>query len=136
MEDLRSDSSLGSYVSPNPDWLEVQTTNGNFQWMRMASKENEIRELIIEGFSRAVNANTEAGLKHCLNYAYDPNLRTRATFARIFARVLLAGTRFDAPGSGSAPPKQSVLCEVGLSLPSYGPGCSDTFVVGKRSRRE
>jgi hypothetical protein len=86
----------------------------------MASKENEIRELIIEGFSRAVNANTEPGLKHCLNYAYDANLRTRATFARVFARVLLAGTRFDAPGNGSAPPKQSVLCEVGLSPLGYG----------------
>ena len=102
----------------------------------MASKENEIRELIIEGFSRAVNANTDPGLKHCLNYAYDPNLKTRATFARVFARVLLAGTRFDAPGSGSAPPKQSVLCEVGLPLPAYDLGCSDTLVVGKRSRRE
>ena len=102
----------------------------------MTSKENEIRELIIEGFSRAVNSNTEAGLKHCLNYAYDGNLKTRATFARIFARVLLAGTRFDAPGSSSAPPKQSVLCEVGLSLPRCGPGTSDSFVVGKRSRRE
>jgi len=87
----------------------------------MASKENEIRELIIEGFSRAVNANTEPGLKHCLNYADDQNLRTRATFARVFARVLLAGTRFDAPGSGSGPPKQSVLCEVGLSLHDSGP---------------
>lgn len=99
----------------------------------MISKENEIRELVIEGFSRAVNANTEPGLKHCLNYAYDANLRTRATFARIFARVLLAGTRFDAPGNSSAPPKQSVLCEVGLSLPYCGPGGSDTFVVGERS---
>lgn len=99
----------------------------------MASKENEIRELIIEGFSRAVNANTEPGLKHCLNYAYDANLRTRATFARIFAKVLLAGTRFDAPGSGSAPPKQSVLCEVGLSLPGGGSGGSDTFVASERS---
>lgn len=82
----------------------------------MVSKENEIRELIIESFSRAVNANTEPGLKHCLNYAYDTNLRTRATFARIFAKVLLAGTRFDAPGASSTPPKQGVLCEVGLSL--------------------
>lgn len=102
----------------------------------MASKENEIRELIIEGFSRAVNANTEPGLKHCLNYADDQNLKTRATFARVFARVLLAGTRFDAPGGGSGPPKQSVLCEVGLPLPSSGPGHSNIFVVGKRSRRE
>jgi len=100
----------------------------------MVSKENEIRELVIEGFSRAVNANTEPGLKHCLNYAYDANLRTRATFARIFARVLLAGTRFDAPGNSSAPPKQSVLCEVGLSLLDCGSGGSDAFVVGKRSR--
>ena len=102
----------------------------------MASKENEIRELIIEGFSRAVNANTEPGLKHCLNYADDQNLKTRATFARVFARVLLAGTRFDAPGGGSGPPKQSVLCEVGLPLPSSGPGHSNIFVVGKRPRRE
>ena len=83
----------------------------------MASKENEIRELIIEGFSRAVNANTEPGLKHCLNYADDQNLKTRATFARVFARVLLAGTRFDAPGGGLGPPKQSVLCEVSLPFP-------------------
>jgi hypothetical protein len=89
----------------------------------MASKENEIRELIIEGLSRAVNANTEPGLKHCLNYAYDANLKTRATFAKVFARVLLAGTKFDAPGGGSTAPKQSVLCEVGLSLPSCGPCC-------------
>ena len=102
----------------------------------MASKENEIRELVTEGFSRAVNANTEPGLKHCLNYAYDANLKTRATFARIFARVLLAGTRFDAPGNSSAPPKQSVLCEVGLSLPCCGSDDSDTFVVGERSRCE
>jgi len=102
----------------------------------MASKENEIRELIIEGFSRAVNANTEPGLKHCLNYADDQNLKTRATFARVFARVLLAGTRFDAPGGGSAPPKQSVLCEVGLPLLSPCPGYPNTFTVGKRSRRE
>ena len=102
----------------------------------MASKENEIRELIIEGFSRAVNANTEPGLKHCLNYAYDGNLRMRATFARVFARVLLAGTRFDAPSSSSAPPKQSVLCEVSLSFPSRGSDGSDALVVGKRSRRE
>lgn len=102
----------------------------------MASKENEIRELIIEGFSRAVNANTEAGLKHCLNYAYDANLRTRATFARIFARVLLAGTRFDAPGGGSGPPKQNVLCEVGLSLLSCDPAKFNIPTVGKRSRRE
>ena len=99
----------------------------------MASKENEIRELIIEGFSRAVNTNTEPGLKHCLNYAYDGNLRTRATFARVFARVLLAGTRFDAPGSGLAPPKQSVLCEVGLFLPSCDTADFNTFLVGKRS---
>ena len=84
----------------------------------MASKENEIRELIIESFSRAVNANTEPGLKHCLNYTNDVNLRTRATFARIFAKVLLAGTRFDAPGAGSTSPKQSVLCEVGFFFSS------------------
>jgi len=102
----------------------------------LASKENEIRDLIIEGFSRAVNANTEPGLKHCLNYAYDANLKTRATFARIFARVLLAGTRFDAQGSGSTPPKQSVLCEVSLSLLSCCPGGSDTPTVGERSRCE
>lgn len=84
----------------------------------MASKENEIRELIIESFSRAVNANTEPGLKHCLNYAYDSNLKTRATFARIFAKVLLAGTRFDAPGARSTPPKQGVLCEVSSTFPA------------------
>lgn len=88
--------------------------------MRIASKENEIRELIVEGFSRALNTNTEPGLKHCLSYASDANLRTRATFARIFARVLLAGTRFDAPGTSSTPPKQSVLCDVCFSLPSCG----------------
>ena len=92
------------------------------QRIRIASKEVEVRELIIESFSRAVNANTEPGLKHCLNYAYDPNLRTRTTFARIFAKVLLAGTRFDAPGIGSTPPKQSVLCEVGSSLPGSDSG--------------
>ena len=110
--------------------------NSAFQKMKMASKESEIRELIIGGFSRAVNANTEPGLKHCLNYAYDANLRTRATFARIFARVLLAGTRFDAPGSSPAPPKQSILCEVSSFLPNCGSGSSDTFAVGERSRCE
>lgn len=93
----------------------------------MASKESEIRELIIESFSRAVNANTEPGLKHCLNYTSDPNLRTRATFARIFAKVLLAGTRFDAPGTSSTSPKQSVLCEVGF--PHSVSASSDALVV-------
>jgi hypothetical protein len=115
MEDLRSDSPLSSYVSATCISPRAQITDDRLQKLRMASKENEIRELIIEGFSRAVNANTEAGLKHCLNYAYDGNLKTRATFARIFARVLLAGTRFDAPGASSTPPRQGVLCEVGLS---------------------
>jgi hypothetical protein len=100
----------------------------------MTPKENEIRELIIESFSRAVNANTEPGLKHCLNYAYDANLRTRATFARIFAKVLLAGTRFDAQGTSSTPPKQGVLCGVGLSLPGRVHTVSDSFVVDQRPR--
>jgi neurofibromin 1 len=71
--------------------------------------EAEIRELLIQGSASLIAANPEIGLKHSLHYAYDQDLKKRATFARIFARMLEAGMRFDAPPLTT---KQSTLCEV------------------------
>lgn len=70
-----------------------------------------MRELVVTGLSHLVNANTEAGFKHCLPLAYDTNVRKQTIFARVFARVLKQGTKFGPPETATMT-KPSLLCQV------------------------
>jgi neurofibromin 1 len=81
------------------------------QRIRLSQREADVRELVVTGLSHLVHANTEAGFKHCLPLAYDEDIRKRTIFARIFARVLKQGTKFEPPET-SAMAKPSLLCQV------------------------
>ena len=82
-----------------------------FQRIRISQREADVRELVVTGLSHLVNANTEAGFKHCSPLAYDKDVRKRTVFARVFARVLKQGTKFEPPET-SAVTKPSLLCQV------------------------
>jgi hypothetical protein len=89
--------------------------------IRISQREADIRELVVTGLSHLVNANTEAGFKHCLPLAYEKDIRKRTIFARVFARVLRQGTKFESQET-SAMTKPSLLCQVrelSLQIPLY-----------------
>ena len=97
-----------------------------FQRIRISQREADVRELVVTGLSHLVNANTEAGFKHCSPLAYDKDVRKRTVFARVFARVLKQGTKFEPPET-SAVTKPSLLCQVrGLALRVHSTCWSDT----------
>lgn len=82
-----------------------------FQRTRISQREAELRELVITGLSHLVTANAESGFKHCLLLAYNQDPRKRTIFARVFARVLSQGTKFQQVDPADAD-KPSRLCEV------------------------
>lgn len=93
--------------------------------MRLSQREADLRELVVTGLSHLVHANTEAGFKYCLPLAYDESIAKRTIFARVFARVLKQGTKFEPPEM-SAIAKPSLLCQVRESFLVYSTCRSDT----------
>ena len=64
------------------------------------------------GLSHLVIGNADAGLKHGLALAYDPDPVKRAIFGYVFSRVLKKGTKFEAKESGTDAVRRSRLCEL------------------------
>ena len=83
--------------------------------MRFSQRESELRELVITGLAHLVSANTESGFKQCLPLAYDQDNRKRTIFARVFARVIGQGTKFDPEDRSAAASRHARLIEVSQS---------------------
>ncbi|KAF7293793.1 Ras-GAP domain-containing protein [Mycena chlorophos] len=62
---------------------------------KAAQRDAELRELVITGLTNMVSANSEHGFKQCLPLAYGADLKKRAIFASVFARVISQGTKFE-----------------------------------------
>ncbi|TFK62722.1 hypothetical protein BDN72DRAFT_964371 [Pluteus cervinus] len=82
------------------------------QKMRFSQRESELRELVITGLAHLVSANTESGFKQCLPLAYDQDNRKRTIFARVFARVIGQGTKFDPEDRSAAASRHARLIEL------------------------
>ncbi|RPD66792.1 hypothetical protein L226DRAFT_452976 [Lentinus tigrinus ALCF2SS1-7] len=80
--------------------------------LRLQQREGDLRELLINGLSSLVSANTECGVKHCLSLAYDPDPTKRLIFAYVFVRVLKEGIKFTPYEEAPVVVKQSRLCEL------------------------
>jgi neurofibromin 1 len=81
----------------------------------VSQREADLRELVVTGLSHLVKANPAYGFKHCFSLAYDQDIRKQIIFARVFARVLADGTKFESPGSAGLI-KRSPLSEVSKRL--------------------
>lgn len=81
----------------------------------MSQRDADLRELIVAGLSHLVKANPACGFKHCFSLAYDQDIRKQIIFARVFARALSEGTRFE-PSKSTKLLKRHVLCEVSEHL--------------------
>ncbi|KAJ7167823.1 hypothetical protein C8R46DRAFT_1350755 [Mycena filopes] len=79
---------------------------------RVAQREAELRELVITGLSHLVGSNSEHGFKQCLPLAYDPDSKKRAIFARVFAKVIGQGTKFDIEDRVVSPGKNNKLLDL------------------------
>ncbi len=88
---------------------------------RANQRDAELRHLVIGGLTHLVSANTESGFKQCLPLAYDSDLRKRAIFAHVFARVLAQGVKFEPEDRSAKLARQSRLCEVRYTLDSICP---------------
>ena len=80
--------------------------------MRASQRDSEIRDLVIEGLSRLISANTETGIKHSLALAYDDDIGKRAIFTHVFARVMGQGAKFETQENSAMSGAKSQLCEV------------------------
>ncbi|KAF7432844.1 Ras GTPase activating protein ira2 [Pleurotus ostreatus] len=98
--------------------LPLSTSDGasdvsSLQQMNRANQRDaELRHLVIGGLTHLVSANTESGFKQCLPLAYDADLRKRAIFAHVFARVLAQGVKFEPEDRSAKLARQSRLCEL------------------------
>ncbi|KAF7302288.1 Ras-GAP domain-containing protein [Mycena indigotica] len=79
---------------------------------RVAQREAELRELVITGLTHMVSANSEHGFKQCLPLAYGSDLKKRAIFASVFARVISQGTKFEIEAVPAAVNRHSRLLEL------------------------
>lgn len=79
---------------------------------KAAQREAEVKELVILGLAHLVSANTESGFKQCLPLAYDQDPRKRSIFARVFAKVIGQGTKFDPEDRSAATNRHTRLIEV------------------------
>ncbi|KAJ7034157.1 hypothetical protein C8F04DRAFT_582650 [Mycena alexandri] len=79
---------------------------------RVAEREAELRELVITGLSHLVGSNSEHGFKQCLPLAYDTDNKKRAIFARVFARVIGQGTKFDVEDRVVSPGRNNRLLDL------------------------
>ncbi|KAF7329572.1 Ras-GAP domain-containing protein [Mycena kentingensis (nom. inval.)] len=79
---------------------------------RVMQREAEIRELVITGLTHMVSANSEHGFKQCMPLAYGADLKKRAIFAHVFARVISQGTKFEVEAAPTATNRHSRLLEL------------------------
>ena len=82
------------------------------QRMRLAHRDAELHELVIEGLSRLISANTDSGVKHSLAMAHDVDIGKRIIFSHVFARVMGQGAKFVSPDASVTQIGKSRLCEV------------------------
>lgn len=86
----------------------------SIQRLRVSHMEAELRELVINGLTHLVSANSESGFKQCLHLAYDIDSRKRTIFAHVFARVIGEGTTFDMPEQTPTVSKRTQFANVRL----------------------
>ncbi|TCD61394.1 Ras GTPase activating protein ira2 [Steccherinum ochraceum] len=75
-------------------------------------RDPEHRELIIQGLTSLVTANTEFGVKHCLPKAFGVDPLKQVLYAHVFARVLGKGIKLNPKEDTTNSNKQSKLCEI------------------------
>lgn len=81
---------------------------------RHSRDEPHIRELVVAGVVNMLQANTDAGSKHCLSLGFDNDIHLRVMFCQIWARALQPEHRLKLEGLGDArvTPQRNQLCEV------------------------
>ncbi|KAA1466679.1 hypothetical protein DENSPDRAFT_831556 [Dentipellis sp. KUC8613] len=79
---------------------------------RGLNRDSEVRELVVEGLSRLISANTESGVKHSLALAYDDSIGKRIIFAQVFARVMGQGANFGTEDHSTTLSAQARLFEL------------------------
>ncbi|KZV91150.1 hypothetical protein EXIGLDRAFT_693968, partial [Exidia glandulosa HHB12029] len=74
--------------------------------------EPAIRALVVQGVVNMLQANPDAGTKHCLALGFHDDLRLRIQFCHIFARALASGRKLESPATVTPPPPLNQLCEM------------------------
>ncbi|TFY83118.1 hypothetical protein EWM64_g893 [Hericium alpestre] len=117
---LRKDNSVRQRVLDTVlEWIQdpniddaVSEVSSYSHRLRTQSWDAEMRDLVVEGLSRLISANTESGVKHSLGLAYDPDFSKRVIFALVFARVMGQGAKFGMEKNVTTLSAQARLCEL------------------------
>ncbi|EJD36584.1 hypothetical protein AURDEDRAFT_117057 [Auricularia subglabra TFB-10046 SS5] len=106
MEAMAGVRNTGS-IKSDDDLAESFTSS-----MRTGRDEPLIRELVVNGVVNMLQANPDAGTKHCLQLGFADDIRLRILFCQVFSRALASGRKLETNAAPPAPPQRNQLCEM------------------------